>query len=103
MTERAKYSLGVAFERLGAATIELRRWRDAQDLTAVRFGLLLCGDLAIARRVLAAERRPPEALSPDEVMKDLCGFAANGMYALFREKLGLGADGDGVHLIPRQT
>lgn len=96
MTEGAKYSLGVAFERLGATPIELRRWRDAQDLSAARFGLLLCGDLAIAKRVLDAERRPEDALSPDEVMKDLCGFAAQGMYAVFREELGLGAVTDEV-------
>jgi hypothetical protein len=92
MTKDAKYSLGVAFERLAATRIDLRRWRDAQDLMAARFGLLLCGDLAIAKKVLDAERRPPEALSPGEVMKDLCGFAAQGMYALHREKLGLRAD-----------
>ena len=37
-----------------------------------RFGFarqLLCGDLAIAKKVLDAERRPPDTLSPDEVMK----------------------------------
>lgn len=96
MTTREKKALGIAYGRFAETPIDIKRWRDAQDLTAARFGLLLCGDLAIAKKVLDAEQRPPDALSPDEVMKDLCGFAAHGMYALYREKIGLAADTDVV-------
>jgi hypothetical protein len=75
MTTHARYSLGAAFRHLEATgKIHIKQWRDAQDLSAARFGLLLCGDLALAKKVLDAEPRPPDALSPDEVMKDLCAL-----------------------------
>lgn len=74
--------------------VNIKTWRDAQDLLAARFGLLLRGDLVIAKEALDAEPRPLAALSPDEAVKDLCAFAASGLYAFYRGKLGLGADVD---------
>ena len=41
------------------AKANIKRWMQAVDLTAARAGLLLCGDLEIAKKIIAAEPQLP--------------------------------------------
>jgi uncharacterized protein (TIGR02996 family) len=80
----------VAAFRGGSARINLKKWRQAQNLSAARAGLLLSGDLAIARARLAAEAPCSDGLTLDEAMKDLSAFATTRAYAALRERIGFG-------------
>jgi hypothetical protein len=75
----------------GGARVNLKKWRQAQNLSAARAGLLLSGDLAIARARLAAEAPCSDGLTLDEAMKDLSAFATTRAYAALRERIGLRA------------
>jgi hypothetical protein len=66
----------------------LQRWSAAADKTAARAGLLLCGDLATALGVLAAEEG-----AQGELAKDLLWFSASDRYGKLRRQLGV-AQGD---------
>jgi hypothetical protein len=74
----------------GGARVNLKKWRQAQNLSAARAGLLLSGDLAIARARLAAEASCSDGLTLDEAMKDLSAFATTRAYAALRERIGFG-------------
>jgi hypothetical protein len=63
-------------------------FRDLADCHAARAGLLLCGDLRLARRALAAEPPSFGALPLDEKMKDLRSFALSPRYVALRDRLG---------------
>lgn len=63
----------------------LQRWAAAADLTAVRTGFLLAGDLAVARRMLELEGAP----TVEAAMDDLIVFVTGERYAKLREHLGI--------------
>jgi len=71
------------------AVANLKRWVQAVEITAARSGLLLCGDLDIAKGVLAKEPQQPGDLSPGEKMKELLVFAASDEYFQLRRQLGI--------------
>jgi tetratricopeptide (TPR) repeat protein len=72
------------------ATADLRRWMQTTDVTAARAGLLLCGDLEVARRMIIAEGQLPGELSPQEKVKELLLFSVSEQYAELRRMLGIG-------------
>jgi hypothetical protein len=62
----------------------LQRWSAAADKTAARAGLLLCGDLATALSLLAAEEG-----AGGELSKDLLWFSVSDRYGKLRRQLGV--------------
>jgi len=72
------------------AKADLRRWMQTTDVTAARAGLLLCGDLEVARRIVAAEPQLPGDLSPTDKLKELVVFSVSEQYAQLRAALGIG-------------
>lgn len=62
----------------------LQRWSAATDKTAARAGLVLCGDLGTALRLLEAEEG-----AQGEIAKDLLWFSASDRYGKLRRQLGV--------------
>ncbi len=71
------------------AKANVKRWNQAVELTACRAGLLLCGDLEIAKKIIAQEGQTPGGLSPQDKIKDLLVFAVSVEYCALRKVLGV--------------
>jgi golgin subfamily B member 1 len=71
------------------AKANVKRWVQTVDVTACRTGLLLCGDLDIAKKIIAAEPQQPGDLSPQEKLKELLQFSVSEQYNALRNTLGL--------------
>ncbi len=71
------------------ATADLKRWMQAIEITACRAGLLLCADLEIAKKIIAAEPQLPGDLPPAEKMKELLVFSVSEQYFSLRKTLGI--------------
>jgi hypothetical protein len=76
-----------AFVADGGRT-NLLRFSDSVDKTACRAGLLLCGDLGSATRLLANEEGPEGPLRAD-----LLGFLVSERHTQLRRRLGISLDG----------
>ncbi|MCC6214783.1 MAG: tetratricopeptide repeat protein [Polyangiaceae bacterium] len=96
--ELAKYMQPVQLEGLRmvvkrfieeGAKANIKRWSQAVELTSTRAGLLVCGDLDIAKRIVGAEPQLPGDLSPAEKMKDLLQFSVSEEYVQLRQTLGI--------------
>ncbi len=71
------------------AKADLKRWMQAVDISAARAGLLLCADLEIAKKIIAAEPQLPGDLSPPEKLKELIVFSVSEQYLALRKALGI--------------
>jgi hypothetical protein len=71
------------------AKADLKRWMQAIDITAARAGLLLCADLEIAKKIIAAEPQLPGDLPPAEKLKELIVFSVSDKYFALRKALGI--------------
>ena len=71
------------------AKANIKRWSQAVELTACRAGLLVSGDLEIAKKILAAEPSVPGDLSPAEKMKELLVFSVSEHYTALSKALGV--------------
>lgn len=71
------------------AKADLKRWMQAIDITAARAGLLLCADLEIAKKIIAAEPQLPGDLPPAEKVKELILFSVSDQYFALRKALGI--------------
>jgi tetratricopeptide (TPR) repeat protein len=71
------------------AKADLKRWMQAIDITACRAGLLLCADLEIAKKIIAAEPQLPGDLPPAEKVKELLVFSVSEQYFAVRKTLGI--------------
>jgi len=71
------------------AAVDIRRWFQATELTACRAGLLICGDLEIARKILAAEASVPGDLTTQEKIAEMIVFSVSNDYFALRRALGL--------------
>jgi golgin subfamily B member 1 len=71
------------------ARADLKRWMQAIEITAARAGLLLCADLEIAKKIIAAEPQLPGDLPPAEKMKELIVFSVSEQYFTLRKTLGI--------------
>jgi hypothetical protein len=96
--ELAKYMQPVQLEGLRivvkkfideGAKANIKRWNQAVEQTACRAGLLVCGDLEIAKKIIGAEPSLPGDLSPQEKMKDLLLFSVSEHYTELRKALGI--------------
>ncbi len=71
------------------ARANIKRWAQCVETTAARAGLLLCGDLDVARKVIAAQGQLPGDLTPQERVKQLMLYSVSESYFELRSKLGL--------------
>jgi tetratricopeptide (TPR) repeat protein len=71
------------------AKADLKRWLQTVEITSCRAGLLLCGDLDIAKKIIAAEPQMPGDLTPNEKMKELIVFSVSEQYFALRKALGI--------------
>jgi tetratricopeptide (TPR) repeat protein len=71
------------------AKADLKRWMQTVETTACRAGLLLCADLEIAKKIIAAEPQLPGDLPPTEKMKELIVFSVSEQYFSLRKALGI--------------
>lgn len=66
------------------APVDLARWLEGAERTALRAGLLLCGDLHSVRSAL-----PLLATAPSDALSDLVPFAMSEEYWTLRQRLGI--------------
>ncbi len=71
------------------AKADLKRWMQAVDVSGARAGLLLCADLEIAKKIIAAEPQLPGDLSPPDKLKELIVFSVSEQYLALRKALGI--------------
>ena len=71
------------------AKADIRRWIQTTEITAARAGLLLCGDLEVAAKLLTNEPQVPDDLSPRDKVKELIVFSVSEQYASLRSRLGI--------------
>jgi hypothetical protein len=71
------------------AKADLKRWMQAIEITGCRAGLLLCADLEIAKKIIAAEPQLPGDLPPADKMKELLVFSVSEQYFALRKTLGI--------------
>lgn len=80
---------------LGAgARLDLDAWRRGAERSAARAGLLLCGDVSVAARLL--HQGGGDDANPAAV--DLIKWSVSPSYLMLREQLGLGAVGPGFQV-----
>ncbi len=84
-------SLRIVVQRFveDGARADLKRWVQASELTACRAGLLLSGDLSVAKKIIAAEPQLAGDLAPQEKLKDLLMFSVSEQYFALRKALGV--------------
>jgi hypothetical protein len=71
------------------AKANIKRWNQAVEQTACRAGMLVCGDLEIAKKIIGAEPQLPGDLTPQEKMKDLLIYSVSENYSQLRKALGI--------------
>jgi hypothetical protein len=96
--ELAKYMEPVQLEGLRTvvkrfieegAKANIRRWSQAVELTACRAGLLVSGDLEIAKKIVGGEGQAPGDLPAADKMKELLVFSVSEGYSKLRKGLGV--------------
>jgi hypothetical protein len=71
------------------AKANIKRWNQAVEVTACRAGLIVSGDLEIAKKILAAEPQLPGDQSAAEKMKELLLYFTSESYFEVRRQLGV--------------
>ncbi len=87
--ERESLKLVVQRWMEDGAKADLKRWMQAIEITACRAGLLLCADLEIAKKIIAAEPQLPGDISPADKVKELLVFSVSEQYFAVRKALGI--------------
>ena len=67
----------------------LSRWRDGVDAAARRAGLLVCGDLEAAVRMVSTEPAPPDGPAARDKVRELVVFSVSPGYFAARRALGV--------------
>ena len=71
------------------AKANIKVWNQSAELTACRAGLVVCGDLSIAKKIISAEQQLPGDLPVAEKMKELLKFSVSDGYMKIRKTLGI--------------
>jgi tetratricopeptide (TPR) repeat protein len=71
------------------AKANVKRWVQTVEITSCRAGLLLCGDLEIAKKIIAAEPQQPNDLSAQDKLKEVLQFSVSEQYHALRSALGI--------------
>jgi hypothetical protein len=73
--------------------VDVKRWSQAADLSSMRAGLLLAGDVTPARKTILAEPQSTADLPPREKIGELYIFATSDLYADLRGAIGIAVQG----------
>lgn len=84
--------LGMLVRRFvaGGGALDLPRWARGLTMTAIRAGLLVCGDLEVAIR-LGQTSAAPAGIAPEEITRDLVEWSVSEEYFTLRAEMGLAA------------
>jgi hypothetical protein len=91
--EREGIRAVVAQATMEGGLLDVKRWSQAADLSSMRAGLLLCGDVAPARRTILAEPQSTADLTPREKIAELYLFATSDLYSDLRGAVGVAVQG----------
>lgn len=69
--------------------VDVKKWSQAADTSSMRAGLLLCGDVSQARRVILAEPQSTADMPPRERIGALYKFATSDLYTDLRGAIGV--------------
>jgi len=85
--ERLGHVVG-SLRELGVSS-DVTRWMQCSELTALRAGLLVCGDLSVAAKIVRQEPVVAGDLSPTEKVRELVRFTVSDAYHQLRRSLGI--------------
>jgi len=68
---------------------DVKRWLQAADLSSMRAGLLICGDIEPARQAIGCEVAASSDLSPRDKLGELLKFAVSDLYSDLRGAIGV--------------
>jgi tetratricopeptide (TPR) repeat protein len=71
------------------ARANIKRWMQCVENSAARAGLLMCGDLDVARKVVQAQAQIPGDISAGERVRELMVFCCSESYFTLRKTLGI--------------
>ncbi len=71
------------------AKADIKRWMQTSDITGIRAGFVLCGDLEMSAKLIRAEQVVAGDLSPSEKLKELIMYAVSEQYFNVRQALGI--------------
>ncbi len=71
------------------AAINIKQWLQATEITACRAGLVVCGDLEVAKKILLIEPQVPGDLTAQDKITELIVFSVSSEYFALRKALGL--------------
>jgi hypothetical protein len=71
------------------AKANIKKWNQAVELTACRAGLIVSGDLEVAKKILSAEQQLPGDLTAAEKMKEALLYFVSEDYTAVRRALGI--------------
>jgi hypothetical protein len=71
------------------AKANIKRWNQAVELTACRAGVIVSGDLEVAKKILSAEQQLPGDLTAADKMKELLLYFVSDEYSRVRKALGI--------------
>ncbi|MDB4937870.1 MAG: domain protein putative component of TonB system, partial [Labilithrix sp.] len=74
---------------MAGGLVDVKRWSQAADLSSMRAGLLLCGDVGPARKTILAEPQSTADLPPREKIGELYKFATSDLYSDLRGAIGV--------------
>ncbi|MDB4940934.1 MAG: domain protein putative component of TonB system [Labilithrix sp.] len=77
---------------MSGGIVDVKRWSQAADLSSMRAGLLLAGDVGPARRMILAEPHSTADLPPREKIGELYRFATSDLYGDLRRAIGVAVE-----------
>lgn len=87
--ERDAVRAGVLATAASGPELDVERWFFAADLSSMRAGLLLAGDVAPAREAILAEASAGPDMPPRDKIGELYKFATSDLYADLRGAIGV--------------
>jgi hypothetical protein len=96
-----------AVRRMGDAAPDVQRWVHGAELTALRLGAVLCGDLFAAAKILRQQPVVPGTPTTSERLRELVRWFASGDHSEVRASLGIAihtrpGDGDDEPTLDRR-
>jgi tetratricopeptide (TPR) repeat protein len=89
--QRAAISTALRAVAERGGQIDLLGWLRAVERAACRAGLLACGDVTVAARVLAIDTHLGAGMSAAERLRDLVPYSVSESYATLRQRIGIAA------------
>jgi hypothetical protein len=88
---RSELAQAVEALHAGDGRLDLNRWLRAIEMGSCRAGLVACGDITAAARMLAIDGRVVGKLSAAERVRELVPFSVSEAHARLRRAIGIDA------------